>query len=405
VKRLLAAALLVAAVTPPAHAQDIQVETIVSGLDFPTAIAFAEDGTMYVNERRGRIRVVEDRLVESDALAEIPTIDAAEMGLLGSDISPDGRHLYVFATAPDGTSNQIWRVPLDGGKPRVVLGDLPSSAYHNGGGVVFDETGALLVSNGETHDTSRSQDPGAPGGKVYRLDEDGRAALDNPFEGPAFAIGLRNPFAMTIDPVSGAAFVSENGPEAFDEINRVDAGSNLGWPDISGPANGASPSGPGEYRDPIAAYEEIVVPTGIAFADPATARRFAGDLFFGTYGEMTIHRLSLNENRTQAVEDEVVYRSDESIIAMEWGPEGLYFSTPTQIKLLAIGGGRAGGAGDQPSPSPTASESPSPSVSPSLPPRELSPAGTVVFLVVAAILAFGVIYTLRRGRALRRTDR
>ena len=400
-KRSLSAALLLVAMTQPARAQGLEVQTIVSGLDFPTAIAFAEDGTMYVNERPGRIRVVRDRLVDSEPLAEIPTNTAAEMGLLGSDLSPDGSALFVFATARDGAANQIWRVPLRGGKPAVVFGEMPASTYHNGGGVAFDGDGRLLVSNGETHDTARSQDPSSLGGKVYGLDEDGRPA-DDAFDGPAYAIGLRNPFGMTIDPVSGAAFVTENGPEAFDEINRVDAGWNLGWPEISGPSNGATPSGPGEYHDPVAAYEQIIVPTGIAFADPRDGGEFAGDLFFGTYQEMTIHRLALNKGRTQAVQDEVVYRSDEPIIAMEWGPGGLYFSTPTSIKLLPLGG-RAEGAGGEPSPSPGSTQSPSPSVSPSLPPRELSPAGTIVFLVVAAILAFGVIYTLRRGRALRKT--
>jgi hypothetical protein len=121
----------------------------------------------------------------------------------------------------------------------------------------------------------------------------------------------------------------------------------------------------------------------------------------GTFGEQAIHRLTLNQGRTTAVQDDVFYRSDEPIIAMEWGPEGLYFSTPTAIKLLAIGGETT----SQPVPEPTETEaSPEPSPSATLPPRDLDPAGTVVFIVVAAILAFGLIYTLRRGRALRPRD-
>jgi glucose/arabinose dehydrogenase len=204
---------------------------------------------------------------------------------------------------------------------------------------------------------------------------------------------------MTIDPVSGAPFVTENGPSSFDEINRIEAGWNLGWPDISGPANGGSPSGPGEYHDPVASYEDIVVPTGIAFADPADAQEsFAGDLFFATFGEGTIHRLKLNEERTAAVEDEVFLNHRQPIIAVEWGPEGLYFSTQDAIGVMAIGGRAASG---EPSPEPSEEATPQPTPSATLPPRELNPAGTIVFIVVAGILAFGVIYTLRRGRALR----
>ncbi|MQB01004.1 MAG: hypothetical protein GEU78_12040 [Actinobacteria bacterium] len=399
-RALVAVAVVSAAVAigAPALAQG-QAQTIVSGLDFPTGIAFHSDGRMFVNERPGRIRVFENGRLADAPVAEIPTITQGETGLLGIALSPDEGSLFVFATEADGSANTVWRVSVESGETERLIEDLPASLYHNGGGVAFDEDGMLLVSNGESHESGRSQDPSVLGGKVYRFGPgDGQPVGDNPFEGnAAYAIGLRNPYGLTVDPVSGDAFVTENGPESFDEVNRVGSGWNLGWPDVSGPRDGGDPAGPGEYHDPVASYEQIVVPTGLAFADPADAQeRFAGNLFFGTYGEQTIHRLVLNQDRTVAVEDEIFFRSDEPIVGMEWGPEGLYFSTPTSVKLLAIGGG-AGAAG--PSPEPT--ESP-PSPSPTLPPRELDPAGTVVFIVVAAILASGVVYTLRRGRALRR---
>jgi glucose/arabinose dehydrogenase len=385
-----------------AGAQEPQARTVVSDLEFPTGIAFHPDGRMFINERPGRIRVFEDGELRAAPVAEIPTITQGETGLLGIALSPDEDSLFVFATEADGSANTVWRVAIKSGESQRVVEDLPADLYHNGGGVAFDEDGMLLVSNGESHDAGRSQDPTVLGGKIYRFEPNGRPAADNPFEGTAaYAIGLRNPYGLTIDPVSGDAFVTENGPESFDEVDRVGKGWNLGWPDISGPREGVDPAGPGEYHDPVASYEQIVVPTGLAFADPADAQeRFAGDLFFGTYGEGTIHRLQLNQSRTTAVEDDIFFRSDEPIVGVEWGPEGLYFSTPTSIGLLAIGGRASGGAS---SPEPTETASPaSPSPSPSLPPRELDPAGTAVFIVVAAILAFGLVYTLRRGRALRR---
>lgn len=402
VRALIATAVTIAAVAigAPAGAQAPEARTVVSGLDFPTGIAFHPDGRMFINERPGRIRVFEDGRLRPDPVAEIPTITEGETGLLGIALSPDEASLYVFATEADGGSNTVWRVAIESGKTERVIEGLPASLYHNGGGVAFDDAGMLLVSNGESHEDDRSQDPEVLGGKLYRFDTNGTPSSDNPFGGnAAYAIGLRNPYGLTVDPVSGDVFVTENGPESFDEVDRVGRGWNLGWPDISGPRDGVDPAGPGEYHDPVSSYEQIVVPTGLAFADPADAQDpYAGDLFFGTFLEQTIHRLRLNDARTAAVDDEVFFRSDEPIVAMEWGPEGLYFSTPTSVRLFAIGG-RAGGAA--PSPQPT-QDTPSPSPSPSLPPRELDPAGTAVFIVVAAILAFGVIYTLRRGRALRR---
>ena len=63
---------------------------------------------------------------------------------------------------------------------------------------------------------------------------------------------------------------------------------------------------------------------------------YAGDVFYGTYGEQTIHRVRLNEARDAAVSDEIFVSEDEPIIALEWGPRGLYYSTPTAIKVIEI---------------------------------------------------------------------
>ena len=320
---------------PPAHA--IEPVVVVDGVSFPAGIAFDSGGTMFVTEREGRILAFRDRGAPR-TIASIPTITQGETGLLGIAVSPDDRYVYAFATEHDQT-NTVWRVSAEGGEPERVITGLPGSGYHNGGGVAFGPDGMLYVSNGERHDSSIAQDPDALGGKVYRYTPEGTVPADNPFgDSPAYAIGLRNPYGLAIDPVSGVPFVTENGPESHDEINRTDAGGNYGWPVISGRAGETDTSGlTGTYHEPIADYEDIIVPTGLAFADPATAReQVAGDLFFGTYGDQTIHRLVLTPDRTGVERDVTFYRSPEPVIALAWGPRGLYFSTPGAIKLFAL---------------------------------------------------------------------
>ena len=306
---------------------------VVTGVEFPAGIAFSPDGSMYFTERGGRVRVVRDGVLREEPVAAIGTTTEGETGLLGIE-ERDGI-LYVFATDPDGTSNSVLAVRADG-EVDTIVGGLPASVYHNGGGVAFDDDGMLLVSNGDGHDSGAAQDPDALGGKIYRFTPEGSAAPGNPF-GDAIALGLRNPFGLTVDPVTGDAFVTDNGPSSDDEINRISEGGNYGWPDVLGSAGGARPSGPGVYRDPVSVQEEIVVPTGIAVADPATARpTVAGDLFYGTYGEQAIHRVVLDEARREAVSDEVLMREKEPVIALEWGPRGLYYSTPTSIKVIPL---------------------------------------------------------------------
>jgi glucose/arabinose dehydrogenase len=329
------------ALAAPASAQ-VEPRMFIPNLTFPAGIAFADDGSMYFTERAGSIRVVRDGRLDSDPVARIPTTDDAEMGLLGIAVEPGSDpSIYVFATDPSGATNRVLRIGPNGGEPEVVLDGLDASGYHNGGGVAFSD-GHLYVSHGEVHESSRAQDPNTLGGKVYRLTPDGDIPDDNPFgDSPAFAIGLRNPFGLTIDPVTGLPFVTTNGPESHDEVERLVPGGNYGWPDVSGPA----PSGfdsealTGEYHDPLLDYPEIIVPTGIAFAHPDEAqKRFAGDLFFGSFGEGAIHRVELNEDRDEAVGDEIFVDEEEPVVAVAWGPGGLYYSTPTAIKLIPMAG-------------------------------------------------------------------
>ena len=343
---------------------------------------------MYVNERAGRVLLVTEDGLQDDPLATIPTTTAGETGLLGIAASPDGNDLYLFASDPGGSSNRVLRVPSTGGSPDVVIDGLPASLYHNGGGVAFDEDGLLLVSNGEIHDSGAAQDPDVLGGKVYRFTPEGDAA-DNPF-GNAIALGLRNPYGITVDPVTGDAFVTDNGPSSHDEINRVRVGGNYGWPDLLGTAGDASPSGPGEYYDPITVQEEIVVPTGIAIADDNAASDTSGDLFYGTYGEQAIRRVELNDARDEAVSDEIFVQESEPIIALEWGPRGLYYSTPSAIKVIELategddGRGQTPSAADEPADVPPITPDPGTDTTP------------LFFLAIGVVIVGAVIAVVAR---------
>lgn len=316
-----------------AAAQGVDAEVVVDGLEFPAGIAFTSDGRMLVTERPGRVRIVQDGRLQDRPLAEIPVTTAGETGLLGIAVDPGGRAAFVFATEPDGDSNSVWRIPLDRSEgPERVITDLPAAGYHNGGGVAFDDDGMLLVSNGEQHSGYRAQDPDALGGKVYRFTPTGTVPGDNPFDGSAaLATGLRNPFGLTIDPVTGTAWVTENGPESWDEINRVVPGGNHGWPVISGPLDegvrGSGSFGPGDYQDPALAFEQVIVPTGIAFAGPDASPEHQDLLFFGGYQDATVRRATLNPDRDGIEDDDVLLQEDSPVVAVSWGPEGLYYST------------------------------------------------------------------------------
>jgi glucose/arabinose dehydrogenase len=400
----LAAIIVVAFWSSPSRAGAQEgARTVIDGADFVTGIAFLSDGTMLFNERDGVVRRSDTGGVET--IAEIPTVVQGETGLLGISVAPDERSFYVFATELGGESNTVWRADLDGGDPERVIEGMSASFYHNGGGLAFDEDGMLLVSNGEEHDGGLSQDPAAFGGKVYRFTPEGDVPSDNPFgDTPAFAIGLRNPYGLAVDPQTGTPWVTENGPSSYDEVNRILPGGNYGWPNISGPSSENAPADlEGDYQDPAVAYEDIIVPTGIAFAGDDATDEFAGDLFFASYGEGAIHALRLNDARDEVESDEIVHQEGEPVIALAWGPGGLYFSTPEAIKLLPIAseeeeeGSPAAAAG---APSREAEPSPSPTRD-----GERSGIGTLLAIAIPVLLLLAFLATRNRiDRASRDVD-
>ena len=88
------------------------------------------------------------------------------------------------------------------------------------------------------------QDVNTLRGKVLKIDPDtGLGLPDNPFwtgdgddnASRVWALGLRNPFGMTIDPSDGALIVSDVGWGHYEEINRAAGpGLNFGWPFYEG---------------------------------------------------------------------------------------------------------------------------------------------------------------------------
>jgi len=157
-------------------------------------------------------------------------------------------------------------------------GPQPARANHDGGILAFGADGKLYVMFGDVgrrgalqnlpcgptatecngpEDITPDDQFGGPqpddnhfSGVILRLNDDGTTPTDNPlFDAGAqmggeagtnvqriYAYGIRNSFGMAVDPLSGGLWQQENGEDAFDEINRVEAGMNSGWIQIAGPS-------------------------------------------------------------------------------------------------------------------------------------------------------------------------
>lgn len=291
--------------------------------NFPVGMVFLPDGSLLYNEKMtGNVRLVlPDGTTQRDPVMSFKVDALQERGMLGLALDPqfaDNARVYVVYTQLGDTrnypTNTLARFTLKAGKGEnlEVLARYPITTgelLHNGGNVHFDRDGYLYLSLGDFGDASNAQNLDAPQGKMLRfmLTDDGIApATGNPYgdENPAYAVGLRNPFDFTFDPISGRLFSGEVGPSCDDELNLIIPGFNYGW-DVGYECSGKAVLAQyPRYMPPLISYTPVESPTGIAFYDGDAFPEWEGHLFLCNWNFGDMRRIVLNAERTKV---EAVY--------------------------------------------------------------------------------------------------
>src|SRR5689334_626713 len=70
-------------------ADSVAVDTVAAGLEVPWALAVAPDGRIFVTERGGRVRVIENGKLRAEPWATIGVTAVGEAGLMGIALPPD----------------------------------------------------------------------------------------------------------------------------------------------------------------------------------------------------------------------------------------------------------------------------------------------------------------------------
>jgi glucose/arabinose dehydrogenase len=239
------------------------VSSVASNLAIPWGVAFLPDGTALVTERNtARILSVkaDGSVTEVQQLADVDP--GGEGGLLGIAVAPsyaEDQWVYVYYTAAQ--DNRIVRLHL-GETPQPIFTGIPKAGNHNGGRIKFGPDGMLYVGTGDAAERSRSQELDSVAGKILRLTPDGRPAPGNPFPGsPVYSYGHRNVQGLAWD-AGGQLYASEFGQNRYDELNRIQAGGNYGWPDVEGTGDQAG------FINPVATWSTSdASPSGIAILD------------------------------------------------------------------------------------------------------------------------------------------
>ncbi len=346
--------LLIAFTCAAASLQAAAVSTtpVLGRLGNPWAVAFLPDGRFLVTERGGALRVATADGKVSAPLAGLPAISVGgQCGLLDVAVDPqfatNQRIFFTFAEPGEGgNSTAVARARLVNDKledVRTIFSQKPkiSSRNHCGSRIVFDRSGHLLVGLGDRFSgKDEAQNPANHIGKVIRIDADGKAPSDNPFAGNAgaapevYSLGHRNIQGAALHPATGELWAVEHGPQGGDELNRVRAGLNYGWPLVTYGRNYGTGTRIGE-EGPKAGFEQplrhwvptSVAPSGLAFVTSDRYPSWKGSLFMGTLRGQALVRLTLQGN-TVTGEERLLENLNARIRDVRQGPDGwLYVLT------------------------------------------------------------------------------
>lgn len=230
---------------------ELETQTVLSGLSHPWDVGFLPDGQLIFTERGGLISVIRDG--QKAILYHIPDVKViGEGGLLGLAVDPQfAQNRYIYACFNSTNLSDVgidvrvvrWKVnaAVNGLESRTdIVTEMPSAGAgrHSGCRLTFGPDGYLWIGTGDAAQTHSGvlppQDPKSLGGKILRVDRDGKGVPGNlaaPFDTRIYSYGHRNVQGIAFLPhaVNGVVgFSTEHGPDIDDEINSLKPG-NFGW--------------------------------------------------------------------------------------------------------------------------------------------------------------------------------
>jgi len=339
-----------------------EVNVITSDLQSPWGIVPLPDGRFLVTEKAGKMRIISTSGTLGEAITGIPPVNSnGQGGLLSLCLDPSfttNKMIYwAFSEAITGgnvTSLAKGKLSADEKSLEnvtVIYRAMPaySGTLHYGGRVLFAKDGSLLLSTGERSDLvtrPQAQDINSGLGKIIRLSTDGAPALGNPVipgdnsRPEIYSYGHRNVQGLAIHPVTGELWENEFGPKGGDELNKIEAGKNYGWPIItygieySGGKVGEGIQQKAGLEQPVYYWDPVISPSGMTFYDGGVAE-WKNNLFIAALSGKHICRLVIENNKVTG-EERLLSGENQRFRDITQGIDGALYAVTDEGRMYRI---------------------------------------------------------------------
>ncbi len=335
----------------------VKASNWASGLENPWGLAFLPDGRALVTERAGRMRLISRDGRVGAPLSGVPAVFASgQGGLLDVALHPDfarnGLIYFTYATGDtkaNGTALGVGRLSgnaLVDVKQLLVNPSQKNGNQHFGSRLLFLPDGTLLMTVGDGGNPplrfggmlqrEQAQNPKTWFGKVLRVTDKGAAVKTNPgatnpklgWDARLYTIGHRNMQGLARDPATGAIWLTEHGAKGGDELNRLKAGGNFGWPLVTWGIHydnsviSKDTSRPG-LIDPVSVWKPSIAPSGLAVYRGRALPKLDGAILAGGLQSKDVRVVRLNA--AGAATSETRIPIDARVRDVRVGPDGLIY--------------------------------------------------------------------------------
>ena len=303
-----------------AYSFELKYELIVDNLEVPWSFVFLPDDSILIAERKGEL--IHFKNGKKRKIKNLPVIISKNQGgLLDIELHPDfneNKWIYIsYSSSNDqnyGTNTTILRFKIKNFtavNKEIIYKATPNSkrTLHYGSRMVFDKENYLFFSIGDRGNRDLNpQDIKRDGGKIYRLHDDGRIPIDNPFvnkrnsKKAIFSYGHRNPQGMIYDKNKDEIWIHEHGPRGGDEINIIEAGKNYGWPLASYGVNYIGTKFTNKTSidgmvSPIHYWVPSIAPSGMLFVQNPKYPTLDGSILIGSLKFQYLHQCIIENGK------------------------------------------------------------------------------------------------------------